>query len=130
MLTTIRKARTALENKGETATAWVFNPADLEALDLMRENGVNGGFLLDSAAADTVFGPGIARVSSLAVPAGTALLGDFQKIRLRVRQGAHTLAATQAGDLFDKNLVKLRGEGRYGVDVARPQAFAVVHLTA
>ena len=130
ILTTIRKARTALAAKGETATAWVFNPADLEALDLMRENGANGGFLLDSAAADTVFGPGIERVSSLAVPAGTAILGDFTKVRIRVRQGAHTLAATQAGDLFDKNQVKLRGEGRFGVDVIRPQAFAVVHLTA
>lgn len=130
MLTTIRKARTALEAKAETPTAWVLNPTDLETLDLMREDGATGGFLMDSAAADTVFGPGIARVPSLAVPAGTALLADWSQIKLRVRQDAQTLAATQAGDLWKTNGVILRSEGRYGVQLRRPQAFAVVRLAA
>ena len=40
--TTARKARTALEVKDEVPSAWVFNPADAEALDLLRENGVLG----------------------------------------------------------------------------------------
>ncbi len=130
VLTTVRKARTALEAKGEAATAWVFHPNDIETLDLMREDGATGGFLMDSAAYAAVFGEGIRRVSSLAVPQGTALLGDWGQTRLRIREGVHTLAATQAGDLFDKNQAKLRSEGRFAFEVKRPQAMAVVDLTA
>ena len=96
----------------------------------MREDGATGGFLMNSAAADTIFGPGVRRVPSLAVPVGTAILADWSQVRVRVREGAHTLAATQAGDLFSKNQVMLRAEGRYGIQLKRPQAFAVVHLAA
>ncbi len=42
---------------------------------------------------------------------------------------AHSLAATQAGDLFDTNRMKLRTEGRYGLQAIRPQALAVVSLS-
>jgi HK97 family phage major capsid protein len=130
VLTTIRHARTVLGNKAENPTAWVFNPTDLEALDLMREDGTTGGFLMNSTAADTVFGPGLRRVPSLAVPAGTAILADWSQVRLRVREDAQTLAFFQSGELFKYNLVQLRTEGRYGIEIRRPQAFAVVHLTA
>ena len=68
VLKTLRKSRTVLEKPGEQPTAWVLNPTDLEAPWTPREDGATGGFLLDSAAADTIFGPGIARVPSLAVP--------------------------------------------------------------
>lgn len=129
VLTTIRRARTTLGNKGENPTAWVFNPTDLETFDLMREDGATGGFLLDSTAAATIFGT-MPRIPSPAVPVGTALLADWRTIRIPVRQGAHTLAATQAGDLFDTNRVKLRSEGRFGLKIKRPQAVAVVDLTA
>src|SRR5690606_7601278 len=114
--------------KGETVNGWVLNPEDAEALELMREDGETGGFLLDSAAMDTVFGERVQRVVSPAVPKGTAIGGDFATVRLRVRTGAATLAATQAGDLFDRNQVKLRSEGRFEFEVRRPQALAVVHL--
>jgi len=131
ILTTIRKARTALENKGETPNAWVLNPLDIETLDLMRENGGgDGGFLMDAPAADMLFGYGIARVPSLAVPAGTALLADWSQIKLKVRSDAQTLAATQAGNLWATNGVVLRSEGRYGVQLRRPSSFAVVRLAA
>jgi HK97 family phage major capsid protein len=128
-LTTVRKARTALEAKGENPTAWVVNPSDVEAFDLIREDGATGGFLMNSGNYEAVFGRGVSRVSSLAVPAGTAILADWSQLRLLVRQAEHTLAATQAGDLFARNQVMLRAEGRYGIELLRPQAFAVVDLT-
>lgn len=127
-LRTIRRARTLLAGKGETVNGWVLNPEDAEALELMREDGETGGFLLDSAAFDTIFGERVPRLVSPAVPKGTAIAGDWQTVRLRVRTGASTLAATQAGDLFDTNRVKLRSEGRFEFEVRRPQAMAVVHL--
>ncbi|PFG40608.1 HK97 family phage major capsid protein [Georgenia soli] len=129
-LTTIRRARTVLGGLGEAPTGWVLNPTDAEALDLLREDGATGGFLMNSSVYDGLFGQGVARITSTAVPQGTALLADWSQVRVGVRQSDHTLAATQAGDLFDKNQVKLRAEGRYGLKLFRPQAFAVVHLAA
>jgi HK97 family phage major capsid protein len=129
-VTTLRKARTAQELKGEHVTAVAMHPTDIEALDLMREDGTTGGFLLDSDAYERIFGRGVRGVPSVAVPVGKAIVGDWSQTRLRIRQNAHTLAATQAGDLFDKNQMKLRTEGRFGFQFFRPQALGVVDLTA
>lgn len=130
LLTTVRTARTVLQNAGESPTAWVLNPTDAAALELMREDGSTGGFLMAGGAYEVIFGANVNRVTSSLLPQGTAILGDWTKIKLRVREGEHTLAATQAGDLFAKNQVQLRTEGRYNIDLLRPAAFAVVHLTA
>lgn len=130
MVTTLRKARTALENTGQPVTAVAMNPTDIEALDLLREEGSTGGFLLDTDAYERIFGQGVKGVASLAVPQGQAIAGNWDAVRLKVREGAHTLAATQAGDLFDKNQMKLRSEGRFGFKFTQPGALAVVDLAA
>jgi HK97 family phage major capsid protein len=124
-LTTARKAVTALRNLGEQPTAWVLNPADDEAFDLLREDGATGGFLLDQGEALWR----IPRVTSAKVPAGQAILADWRQARLVIRED-NQLAADRSGDNFTHNLVQLRLEGRYGFAVLRPQAFAVVDLTA
>lgn len=130
MVTTLRKARTALENSGQPVTAVAMNPTDIEALDLLREDGSTGGFLLDTDAYERIFGRGVRGVPSLAVPVGRAIAGNWDATRLKVREGTHTLAATQAGDLFDKNQMKLRTEGRFGFKFTQPGALAVVDLAA
>ena len=71
LLTTSRNALTALEALGVVPTAYVFNPTDAAALDLVREGAGTGSFLLGgpgSAAGMSLWG--IPRVSSLAVPVG------------------------------------------------------------
>ncbi|MEV5689920.1 phage major capsid protein [Micromonospora globbae] len=127
-LTTIRKARTQLEAVNEQPTAWVFNPADLEAFDLLREDGATGGYLVNSSSLNNIFGP-YPRVSSTTVPAGTAILGDWTKARLRVREDMR-LDVDRSGENFTKNLATLRVEGRFGFDITRPSAFAEVDLAA
>lgn len=47
--------------------------------------------------------------------------------RIRVRI---SLAANRSGEKFRRNLVEMRVEGRFGFEVLRPQAFAVVELAA
>lgn len=128
MVTNIRKAATAAQVLGVQPTGWVFSAADAEALDLLRENGATGGFLLGAGTVDRLLK--VPAVVSTALPAGTALLGDWRTVANRVRETASTLAATQAGDLFDKNQVKLRAEGRYGLEVRQPVSLSVVDLTA
>jgi hypothetical protein len=55
----------------------------------------------------------ILRVPSVAVPVGTAILGDWKQAEIVVREDA-TLAADRSGDNFTHNLVQLRLEGCFG----------------
>lgn len=125
-LVTVRTALTTMAGLDEQPTGWVVHPSDAQKFDLMRENGTTGAFLLQNPERFFV-GP---VVLSTAIPAGQAILADWRQAAIKVREREHVLAATQAGDLFDKNQVKLRAEGRYGFTIKRPQAFAVVALTA
>jgi HK97 family phage major capsid protein len=137
-VTTLRGALTALQVKGETPTGWVLHPADAEAVDLLRW-GASGGFLSegyetgvtpgDYPSSNNIFGTGLKRVVTPSVPVGTGILGDFTKLRVYVRQDAH-LDIDASGDLFTKNQFIARGEGRYGIGVLRPSAFAICDLTA
>jgi len=121
--TTIRKARTTLQTLDETPTAWVFHPADAEALDLLREGTGTGQFLeLARVLGDLPF------VVSNGVPVGTALLADWNQSRLYVTEDS-TFAVDAGGDNFSKNQFVARVEGRYGFAVLRPQAFVKVDLT-
>lgn len=138
LLTTFRAARTTLEMAVERPNAVILHPEDAAEVELLRENGSTGAFLMNSGVADMIFGPDVTRITSLGTPKGTALMGDFTQARLYVRENASTLAATQGTakvggetvDLFASNAVRLRSEGRYGFSVVRPSAFAVVDLTA
>lgn len=129
VLTTLRKGRTTLQTAGETPTAWVLNPTDLETLDLTRAGGsttTDGPFL--EGIDEKIFG-NLPKVASTAVAAGTAWLGDWNYIRLYVAEAAR-LDADMSGENFTHNLVTLRYEGRYGLAVRRPAAFVLFDLTA
>ncbi|WP_164202923.1 phage major capsid protein [[Micrococcus luteus] ATCC 49442] len=129
-LTSIRKAMTSLEVYGITPTALVLNPVDAEALDLLRESGATGQYLLGDPGGDGVEKLWkVPRVPSNAVAAGTALLGDWQQAQVIVREDA-TLALDRSGENFTKNLVTMRFEGRFGFAVKRPNAFVEVALAS
>ena len=135
ILCTARKAKTALELLGEVPTAWALHPQDVETIELARDS-------LERFYGDGPFqaGPetlwGLPRVSCLGVPQGFGVLADWSQITLLVRDLEQTLAATQATvvvdgtpvDLWSTNQVVLRSEGRYGLKIWRPQAFAIVDL--
>lgn len=133
--TTLRKAITALQVKGETPNAWVLNPADAEAIDLAKEGtgGIGylnqGGYTNGLAGTNNVFGEGITRVVSNSVPAGTAVLADWTKVRLEVREDVR-LDIDTSGDNFATNAATFRAETRVGLAHLRPSAFAIVDLTA
>ena len=137
-ITTLRSAVTALQVKGEQPTGWALNPVDAQAIDLLRW-GTSGGLLTEGYAtgvapggdpsSSNIFGPDVKRVVSNSIPVGVAVLGDFSKLRIYVREDA-TLAIDASGVLFAKNQFICRGEGRYGIGVLRPSAFAICDLTA
>lgn len=124
VLATCRRALTTLRNLGEVPNAWVFNPTNAEAIDLVADG---SGRFQDAEAVDRILGR-LPRLVSTGVPAGVAVLADWNQCAVYVREDLR-LDADRSGTLFDKNQVKLRAEGRFGFAVHRPQAFGVVDLT-
>ena len=134
--TTLRGAVTALQVIGEIPDAWVLNPADAGEIDLGRW-GTSGGFLTEGyeggggePSSNNIFGSGVSqRVVSNSIPAGTAVLADWSKLALYIREDAN-LAIDASGDLFTHNQFIARCEMRAVSAVLRPSAFAVVDLVA
>lgn len=123
---TTRKALTTLQATFQNPTAFVMNPTDWEAVDLLQDN--DGRYYYGGP---TTAGPrvlhGLPVVVTPAITAGTALLGDFNEARLWIREDME-LSADSTGDLFKTNETILRVEGRYGFGVLRPAAFAEIEV--
>jgi HK97 family phage major capsid protein len=128
IFTTTRKALSQLQNTGQQPTAFVFSVADSEAIDLAQDTQArfygSGPF---AAGPQTLWN--LPRVTSTSLASGTAILADWKQATLAQREGA-TLAVDTAGDLFDKNQVKMRVEGRFGLAISRPGAFAKITTAA
>ncbi|WP_158022621.1 phage major capsid protein [Mycolicibacterium gilvum] len=133
--TTLRKAITALQAIGVQPKAWAINPADAEALDLLKEGTEGVGFLLDgvnngTANSGNVLGDSsIQRVISPSVPAGQAILADWNAVRLYVREDIK-LDFDYSGENFTKNQAVARAEMRVGLGHLHPASFAIADLTA
>ena len=130
LVATLRKALTALQATGIAPTAFALNPNDMERLDLIREGSGTGQYLLGgpgSKTEQTLWD--VPRVASTVIPAGTAILADWPQAELVVREDAE-VAVDTSGENFTKNLATMRVEGRYGLAVKRPAAFAEVTLPA
>lgn len=136
MLVSLRRARTRIETAHEKVTGVALHPNDEERLSLMRENlDGSGRFLVDGDVVTRIFGADVQAVVSSNVPEGQAIVGNWEAARLLTHQGAGALAATQAAnengqDMFERNEVRIRCEGRYAFELLRPRAFAVVDLKA
>ena len=127
-ITTLRSAVTALQVLGEVPNGWALNPVDAQAVDLERW-GTAGGFVTEGYAtgvtpgadpsSNNIFGADVRRVVSNSVPVGTAILGDFTRLKIYVRQDAH-MDVDASGPLFATNEFVARGEGRYGIGILRP----------
>lgn len=128
LLTTLRKAVTQLQVAGVEPSALVLHPSDAERLDLLREGVNSGKYLLGDPAAEAVRTLWtIPRVTSVAVAAGTAVLGDWSAAQVVTRQDA-VLNVDTSGALFDKNQVKFRVETRAGVAIKQPGAFVKIDI--
>jgi len=130
LLTTTRKAATALEVTRTVPNAWAMHPADVETIDLLQDNEARfyySGPQQQITSTNPLWTLPIAK--SLAVPQGTAILGDWNFLRLVVREDAR-IDIDRSGDLFTHNQFKMRCELRAGVAAIKPAAFCQVDLSA
>ena len=137
VFTTMRRALTVQQRLANRPTAWVLSPEDWERIELTRENGATGGYLIDSGPVD------VARqrlwslpvVVSPAAPEGIGLLGDFagsaevyQREECLVTYTESMWVPGRAGDIFATNQLVFRAEERLGLAVKRPSAFTELDL--
>lgn len=135
MLDVIRTAKRLVRINARTnATAVLVNPVDGEAIDLLKwGSGATASGYQGQGPYGASDGPGriwgIPYVESEAVPAGTALVGDFRRAVLFDREQTNISVGT-ANDDFLRNIVRVLAEMRAGFGVIRPSAFVAVDLVA
>jgi HK97 family phage major capsid protein len=120
-LVEMRKALTKLETAGETPAVFILNPNDWEGIASKRN--ASGEFDTGSAInheTRKAWGVPVAVSTALAANA-YYLLGDKAAVIGRDSGGIKTEWATP-GDLFTRNQLQARTEGRFGLEVARPMA--------
>lgn len=130
LLTTTRKARTKVRLVGRsTPNAYLFNPSDLEAIDLLQDNEARFYFGGPSGlgTAGTLWGLPV--IETEAVPAGTGYVGDFRKAVLWDREQASITISDSHANFFIRNMVAILAEMRAAFGVIQPNAFVEIDLT-
>ncbi|MFF5801600.1 phage major capsid protein [Streptomyces albogriseolus] len=127
-LITLRKAKTQGELALYPPDAVVMNPLDWQDIEL--DTDANGQFrvitsVTDSGAPMRIWG--LTVVTSVAMTAGTALLGGYRMgATLWERQGITILMTDSHADYFTANTLVILAERRANVAVHTPQAFVRV----
>lgn len=130
VLTTVRKGVTKARTVGRVnPNAIVLNPADAEAIDLLKDANDRFYFGGPFAVGSTPLW-GLPVVESETVAAGTGLLGDFNKAVIWDREQTTVTMTDSHADFFVRNLVAILAEERLAFAVTRPTAFVSLDLTA
>lgn len=131
----VLKGITSVLLTDQQASAVALNPVDWQAIMLLRDasgaSATTGGYVFGGPAGTVT--PriwGLPAVASQAVPAGTALVGDFAQAQVMIREGLRVLFSDSDQNDFVTNRVTMLGELRAGLLVWRPDAFAKVNLGA
>jgi HK97 family phage major capsid protein len=131
-LITVRKAKTQAELAMYPPTAVVMNPLDWQDIELDED--ANGQFrvianVTDPGAPTRLWG--LTVVTTVAMTAGTALLGGFRTgATLWERQGITILMTDSHADYFTANTLVILAERRANVAVHTPQAFVRITFAA
>lgn len=129
LLHTTRKAKTKVRLIGRAvANGYVFNPNDLERIDLLQDNEARFYFGGPSGVGTAGALWGLPVVESEAVPAGTAYCGDWRKAILWDREQASVTVTDSHADFFVRNLVAILAEMRAAFGVIQPSAFVRITL--
>lgn len=146
VLSTCRRAITALEVQPIRPGAFVIHPEDWETFELQTED--TGGYLMSDGtrvvpvdrAKRQLWGYPVAL--SLGIPEGTGILADWagstkawerEEVRVDWSEAFHVPATVYDADAtsgFERNEIKFRAEGRAGFGVLRPAGIVEIELEA
>jgi HK97 family phage major capsid protein len=108
-----------------------LNPADIVKMAKSKASGT--GQRMADIQTDLISGNltlwGVPVISSTAIASGHVLVGDFTLgARVYVREGVNVTIGNDSDD-FTRNRVTMLGEGRFGLAVYQPAAFAYIPLS-
>ena len=130
VMTTTRRGRTKVRTVGRAVpTAYVLNPLDWEAIDLLQDNEARYYY----GGPSDVGTPrlwGLRVVESEAILAGTAWVGDWRRAVLWDREQATISMSDSHSDFFTRNMLAVLAELRAAFGVIKPAAFVECDLTA
>lgn len=122
MLALLRRGKRKIQTVGRTlANAYLMNPIDSEAVDLLMDNEARyyfGG--PRDVAPMRVWGLPV--VEAEAVSTGTAWVGNFKKAILWDREQANIQVSDSHSDFFIRNLIAILAEMRVAFGVVQPNA--------
>lgn len=127
---TARKAITNLLINGrQMPTAYLFNPQDWEAYDLLTD--VNGRYYWGGPMAQgprTLWGVPVAQ--SFFLTQGTGWLANWRKMVVWDREDASISTSDSHADFFIRNMIAVLAEMRAAMGIIRPSAFVEMDLTS
>lgn len=129
--TTVRKGLTALEMVGYEGGGIIMHPQAWEAIELSRRQDGSpdlGSSLPVDRAAQRLWGLRIA--VSTAVPVKTGILFDLGALAVTTDGAVRTQWSNSVADDFARNQVRARNEGRFGLDIYRPNGIVKLALAA
>jgi HK97 family phage major capsid protein len=130
LLTTTRKARTKVRTVGRAIpNAYLLNPADWEAIDLLQDNEARYYFGGPANLGQPRLW-GLPVVESEAVTAGTGFVGDFRTCVLWEREQASIQVSDSHANFFIRNMVAILAEMRAAFGILQPNALVEIDLTA
>jgi len=125
-----RTSRRLIQTYGRTfPNAVLVNPADAEAVERLKDT--TGNYMGQGPFSANQFTRvwGVPMVETEAMPAGTALMGDFRRAVLFDRERINISVGT-VNDDFIRNIVRILAEAAMGFAVMRPKAFTVIDMAA
>jgi HK97 family phage major capsid protein len=130
ILKTCRKAKTTVRMTGRAIpTAYVFNPEDWEAIELLQDG--NNQYYFGGPFASgprTLWGTPV--VESETITAGTGMLADWRKAVYWDRERATLQVSDSHADFFIRNMVAFLMEIRGAFGLIKPSAFVEIDLDA
>lgn len=130
LLKTTRIARRKVRTVGRrTPNAYILNPEDWEAIDLLQD-GENRYYFGGPMVMGTPRLWGLPVIESEAIPVGTGLVGDFSVCVLWDREQASISVSDSHSDFFTRNLVAILAELRAAFGILKPNAIVEIDLTA
>lgn len=130
VLTSVRKGLTKLEALGYSPGVLAVSPGDWEAIELLATT--SGATDVRGVPIDAVTRRlfGVQAVVSAVLPAKTAVLLDGSAVSVDTDGQIDTRWSDAVGDDFERNYVRCRVEGRYGLSVFRPQGIVSIATAA
>lgn len=109
-------------------TGIMLNPIDAGLLDMTKD--ANGAYVMPPfTSADRTVIKGVKVIENTLVTAGTFLVGDFRRLKVRNKRGISVQVATENGTDFEKDIMTIRASRRLASYVKTNEAGAFVKGT-